>query len=319
MCVFVTTTNTQRPGIPQQIGLKDQTLGVEIETIGRTRPQVAKAIQSVTGGRVRVGRDCYDSRYVTAPDGREWRVMSDSSLSAPRRLQAEIVSPILRYEDIPQLQEIVRAVRRCGAKVDASCGIHIHVGARSFPVKGLVNLVKLVNKQQPLIENAIGIHARRAEYCRGICPQFLSRIERERPTTLDELNAAWYGRRNRRPTHYDRSRYRGLNLHNVWYRGTVEFRWFNATLHAGKVKAYIQFCLALSAKAINARSSSSKRREFNPATSKYDFRCFLLRLGLIGDEFKTCRLHMMARLNGSAAWRGERRDRNRSPRLQEVN
>src|SRR5690606_14393061 len=33
-----------------------------------------------------------------------------------------------------------------------------------------------------------------------------------------------------------------------------EYRWFEATLHAGKVKAYIQFALALSAKAINARA-----------------------------------------------------------------
>ena len=83
-------------------------------------------------------------------------------------------------------------------------------------------------------------------------------------------------------------------------------RWFEATLHAGKVKAYIQFVLALSAKAIRARASSSKRRDFNPDTAKYDFRVFLLHLGLIGDEFKTARLHLMANLNGSAAWKNGR-------------
>lgn len=44
------------------------------------------------------------------------------------------------------------------------------------------------------------------------------------------------------------------------------------------------------------------------STSKYDFRCFLLRLGLIGPEFKTARLHLLANLSGSAAWKGERRD-----------
>ena len=74
------------------------------------------------------------------------------------------------------------------------------------------------------------------------------------------------------------------------------------------MKAYIQFALALSAKAINARASSSRRRDFNPDTAKYDFRVFLLKLGLIGDEFKTARLHLLARLNGSTAWKGERRD-----------
>ncbi|MCA9605569.1 MAG: amidoligase family protein, partial [Myxococcales bacterium] len=92
------------------------------------------------------------------------------------------------------------------------------------------------------------------------------------------------------------------------FRGTVEYRYFDSTLHAGKVKAYIQFCLALSAKAIGAKRAVSARRAFDPSTSKYDFRCFLLRLGLIGPEFKTARLHLLARLGGSAAWKGERRD-----------
>jgi hypothetical protein len=35
----------------------------------------------------------------------------------------------------------------------------------------------------------------------------------------------------------------------------------------------------------------------------------LLHLGLIGDEFKTARLHPTKKLAGSAAWKGERRDR----------
>ncbi len=85
-------------------------------------------------------------------------------------------------------------------------------------------------------------------------------------------------------------------------------RWSEATLHAGPIKAYVQLALALSAKAIGAKASCSKRREFDPATAKYDFRVFLLKLGLIGDAFKTARLHLMAKLSGSAAWKGERRD-----------
>lgn len=157
--------------------------------------------------------------------------------------------------------------------------------------------------------HALGISdVRRARWCRGVDADFLAKIEKDRPSSLEEMNRAWYGYHNNSPHHYDSTRYRGVNLHNVWFRGTVEYRWFESTLHAGKVKAYIQFALALSAKAINARASSSRRRDFNPATAKYDFRVFLLKLGLIGDEFKTARLHLLARLNGSAAWKGERRD-----------
>nr|MCU0659848.1 VrlE [Polyangiaceae bacterium] len=76
--------------------------------------------------------------------------------------------------------------------------------------------------------------------------------------------------------------------------------------------AYVQLVLALAAKGLSAKSASSKRRDFNPATAKYDFRVLLLGLGLIGDEFKTARLHLTKHLAGSAAWKGERRDRRAS-------
>jgi len=289
--------------------MKTLRYGIEIETIGQTRETVARAIATVVGGSASraCGASCYDAWKVVAADGRTWKVMADSSLSAPFHLQAEVVSPILTYADLDALQEVVRAVRRAGAKVDASCGIHIHVDAARFDAKGLANLVKMVNKQEQLIEHALGMNERRrSTYCRGIDAGFLARIESSRPANLDALNIAWYGYRNTQPTHYDTTRYRGVNLHNVWYRGTVEFRWFDSTLHAGKVKAYIQFVLALAAKALAARSASSKRREFNPATAKYDFRVVLLGLGLIGDEFKTARKHLLGGLDGSAAWKNGR-------------
>lgn len=124
--------------------------------------------------------------------------------------------------------------------------------------------------------------------------------------TKDQLNRIWYGYHNHQPQHYDNSRYHGVNLHNVWYRGTVEFRWFEATLHAGRIKAYLQFCLAVAAKALNGRAASSRKRDFDPQSAKYDFRVFLLHLGLIGDEFKTARKHLMANMPGDAAFKNGR-------------
>ena len=289
--------------------MQDLTFGIEIETIKQTRERVANAIQSVVGGSVRHIGTTYDAWTVTDARGRNWKVVTDSSLNASRDRQAEIVSPVLKAADIEELQEIIRAVRRAGAKVDSSCGIHIHIGADAFTPKAVTNLVKTVNKQEDLIYAALNVNpSRKASWAKPVDASFLRKIETRKPKRMDELNAAWYGSLNRNPTHYDRSRYHGLNLHNIWYRGTIEFRLFNATLHAGKVKAYIQFCLALASKAITSRSAKSEKRAYNPATAKYDFRVFLLKLGLIGDEFKTARLHLLARLNGSTAWKGERRD-----------
>ena len=158
--------------------------------------------------------------------------------------------------------------------------------------------------------NALGVSEQRlARYCRPIEARFIEALEARRPKTMSDVRDAWYGRSGETPSRYHSSRYHGLNLNSLFFRGTLEFRYFNGTLHAGEVKAYVQLVLAIAAKALSSKAASSKRREFNPATAKYDFRVVLLHLGLIGDEFKTARLHLTKKLAGSAAWKGERRDR----------
>jgi hypothetical protein len=297
----MTTTNTT--AAPEITTMKTIRLGIEIETIGLRREEAATAIKSVTGGTVRHAGGGYDTWECVAPDGRVWKAMRDSSLSDSCR-NAEIVSPILRYEDIETLQNIVRAVRAAGARVDDSCGIHVHLDGARFDAAAVTRFVKMFNKQEELIMHALGVcQRRRASFCKDVDQTFLTRIEREKPRTLDALNVAWYGFRNVNPYHYDQTRYRALNLHALWQKGTIELRLFEATLHAGKVKSYIQLALALGAKAIDTKSANSQRRALNTATAKYDFRVVLLGLGLVGDEFKTARLHLLGRLEGSAAWK----------------
>jgi hypothetical protein len=247
----------------------------------------------------------YDPWQVTDLKGRVWKVVKDASLvNVPEHLRAELVTPILSYSDLDTLQQVVRAVRAAGARVDKTTGIHVHVGAAPFDGRGLTRLAKLVYKQEPLIFAALGLERARADrYAKPLNPDFIAKLERYRPQTKDQLNRIWYGHRNYSPQHYDATRYYGVNFHNVWYRGTVEFRWFEGTLHAGKIKAYVQLVLALAAKGLNSRAASSRKREFRPESAKYDFRVFLLHLGLIGDEFKTARKHLLDAMPGDAAWK----------------
>lgn len=287
--------------------LQDLRFGVEIETIKRSREDVARAICSVVGGEVShvSSVSTYDPWQVTDTQGRIWKVVSDASLdSVPANLRAEVVSPVLGYDDIPVFQEVVRAIRKCGSTVDGKCGMHIHIDASAFDGRTLSNLAKIVYKQEPLILTALGINQNRLQrYTKPVSPELISRIERSRPKTKEDMNRVWYGFHNNHPQHYDNSRYHGVNLHNVWYRGTVEFRWFESTLHAGKVKAAIQFVLAIAAKALNQRGASSRKREFDPSSAKYDFRVFLIHLGLNGDEFKTARKHLLSAMPGDAAFK----------------
>lgn len=98
------------------MNLKEINFGVEIETVQRSREQVARAIHKVIGGTVEhlSYPSAYDPWQVVDPQGRKWQVVSDGSLSntAPH-LRAEVVTPVLGYADIEDLQEIVRSIRKC--------------------------------------------------------------------------------------------------------------------------------------------------------------------------------------------------------------
>ena len=96
-----------------------------------------------------------------------------------------------------------------------------------------------------------------------------------------------------------------MNLHSVFYHGTVEWRLFNSTLHAGEVKANIILAMAISAQGINQKYTQFKKTPIgdNPA---FTFRTFLLRLGLIGPEYKNVRMHLLKNLPGDKAWRHDK-------------
>ena len=91
----------------------------------------------------------------------------------------------------------------------------------------------------------------------------------------------------------------------MFYHGTVEWRLFNSTLHAGEVKANIILAMAISAQAINQKYTQFKKTPVgdNPA---FTFRTFLLRLGLIGPEYKNVRMHLLKNLPGDKAWRHDK-------------
>ena len=288
--------------------IENRTFGTELELEGITRRNAAEAIQSVVGGTVHYTGGGYDTWTTIAADGREWKAMHDGSLRDPH---AEVVTPILTVADLDTLQEVVRALRHAGARATSRCGAHVHVGAADLDARQLANLVKIFYRQERLLYKALGVlDARLSYYTRATDRDFVDRIEHGKIKTMRDLNEAWFGTYTPCPRHYDSHRYRALNLNNIWMaKRTVEFRLFNGTAHAGEVKTNILLSLCLVNFAKEAKAASAcRQRPFDESTAAYDTRCFLLRLGMIGDAFKTARFHLRKRLGGSTAWKGERRD-----------
>ena len=286
------------------------TFGCELEYEGISQATAAKAVAEVTSGTARY-EGCHLSNWVvTMPDGRKWQVVSDGSLSGTA---AETVTPILKVTDIETLQEVVRVLKRKGAKVSYRTGLHIHVGIQDFTPTQVKNLVRIFYKQEELILKAAGTQqARINRYTRRTDHTFVAKICRMATPTMTKINEAWFGRYNPSPYHYDEHRYRALNLNNLWganAKGTAEFRFFEATLHAGELRANILLALLIALKAKSAKAASAKNpRPYNAASAKYDLRVFLLRLGMIGGYYKNPRKHLMKRMPGSAAWKDGRHD-----------
>ena len=289
--------------------MRTQKFGIEIEMTGITRAAAAQVIAGHFNTSATHVGGIYDAFAVRDGDSRQWKVVSDSSIRRESRrggsrnaaYAVEFVSPICRYEDIGTIQEIIRKLRTAGAKVNSSCGIHIHIDASPHDVKTLRNIVNIMAAKEDLLYKTLKVNVSREHYCAKADTRFLDELNAKRPTSMDTLESIWYNGRSGRNFHYDESRYHGLNLHSVFSKGTIEFRLFNSTLHAGEIKSYIQLCMAISHQALVQKSAS--RIKTQSSNEKYTFRVWLLRLGLIGDEFKTARHHLLKNLDGNIAWK----------------
>ena len=92
------------------------------------------------------------------------------------------------------------------------------------------------------------------------------------------------------------------NLPIEVYDDEVSFPWFEILPAAEEVKAYNHFISALCQMAINQKRITVKEKEVE--NEKYAFRCFLLRLGFIGKEYKEERKILLRNLTGSSAFKG---------------
>lgn len=299
--------------------MKKQTIGVEVEMYGITREKAAKIAAGFFGtGRSgnTAARNGYCAWSAWDGEGREWKFQRDVSINADSSQQTELVTPILRYEDIPKFQELLRKLRRAGAKSNPAhtCGIHIHIGKDGHTPQTIRNLANLMAGHESLLIAAMRVdRSRIGRYCRTVNRDFLRRLNREKPRTMRRLEDIWYEGNHAdsgRHAHYNESRYHCLNLHAAFTKGTIEFRLFQFAnpsegrrggIHGGEIKSYIQLCLALSQAAKELRSASPKepQRE-NP---KFAMRTWLMRLGFIGEEFATAREILTRNLAGDAAFR----------------
>ena len=156
------------------IGIQDQYFGTEIEMTGITRQRAAEKVAELFGTRAVCDGGYYGVWSVTDQEGKKWKFMYDGSIYTERRergrmvragseYSTEMVSPKLSYGEMGKLQEVVRCLRHHGAKVNASCGQHVHVDASNHTPRSLKNAMTIMYSKEDILFKALNVNESRVE------------------------------------------------------------------------------------------------------------------------------------------------------------
>jgi len=197
------------------------TFGIEIET-------------TIPRGLLSVGGHGCGTAIPTMPG---WKADRDPSINTSCDREAcEFVSPIYKgTEGLLKLVEDIRTIKAMGAEVNASCGLHIHVGFDRSNVEATKRLASLVSNFEKAIYASTGTKAReRGRWCAG----------------LNRHGSAEVAIQNSRS-----NRYHVCNLGSE--HPTVEFRAFSASTNPLKVVGYVRMCIALVERALSSKRQPS--------------------------------------------------------------
>jgi hypothetical protein len=225
--------------------IETRKFGIEIEVEGLTREQAKQQIAFPRG----------------------WHVVTDGSLCGG----CEVTSPPMTLRKFGNVEYTMEKLMEESAKISKRCSIHVHVDAGDFDLEAMKRLVENTRAYEPWIYQIArgGDTAHRGKgpdsyhYCQPI-----EQVHRSDETDYNKLIKAksfqefweqWYRvPRQELPyifsQKYNRTRYRGLNLHSYNYRGTIEFRYFDGTLNPRDVKAWVILCLRLVERSLNKRT-----------------------------------------------------------------
>lgn len=206
----------------------DRKFGVEIEFFG------SGSIEALAGKirqkGVAVNIESYNHQTRLA-----WKIVTDSSIRASRGVGREIVSPILEGADgLEQLRKVCEALGEWGARINRSCGLHLHFDARSWSMKTWRKLYLNYSAAEPQIDSIMPPSRRLSsnEYCSST-----------RRDLTESRRASIGAARNPKAIQYAatgvQGRYCKVNAHSFARHGSVEFRQHSGTIEFPKIAAWI--------------------------------------------------------------------------------
>ncbi len=254
----------------------DKGFGVEIEFLkpsNLSREDVAVAITTNTDIVTKVEGYNHTTRN-------HWKLVTDSSVHANEHGYSgdnELVSPILYgAEGLYELKQVLSVLNELGCKVNHTCGIHIHHDVTNKMTSGkkegqtfLMNLIKFVAKYEHLIYKLVSPSRLDSRgYSTPVRKEFFNYglgvgVEKRDVKLMVSKLADDCDRKYRYGNgigsemgcpNVQYSRGCGLNLRNVWTRGSVEFRYHNGSTNFEKIANWIVITQAIVSTVENTNS-----------------------------------------------------------------
>ena len=206
--------------LPQLDYTFNRNFGVEIEAYNCMRGRLARELNAA-GIRVEV------EGYNHTDHTDHWKLVTDSSLSGNDTF--ELVSPILHGEQgLEELEKVCWVLDLCNAKVNDSCGLHVHMGAAEFDLQTWKNLVITYKRLENVIDHFMPRSRRNNTFCRPLTT--ISETIINQASNIGELRAA-----------FNHNRYHKVNLEAYARHRTVEFRQHGGSTNFTKMSAWIYF------------------------------------------------------------------------------
>jgi len=222
----------------------DRKFGVEIEAFGIERDVLLRALRLA-------GLNCETESY-NHTTRNHWKIVSDSSIEGEHSF--ELVSPILEgISGLEQVQKVSVVLGRLRAKINKSCGLHIHFDAANMDLKCWKNLILNYANLESVIDSMMPESRRANDYCRTMGIENL-KSQIESAQTI-EIAANIFP-----------SRYRKINTQAYFRQKTVEFRQHSGTIESEKIINWILFLhnlVSYSAMNLETISTFDALKKFN--------------------------------------------------------
>lgn len=193
--------------------------GVEIEFLRTVRKQ--EVVDAVRAEGIACENEDYNHRDCIS----HWKVITDGSCGL------EIVSPILSGEDgLQQVEKVCKALNSLGAKVDKTCGLHVHVDATNLTQQQITRVFLAYARHEKLFD-ALMPESRRANNS-----SYSKSIRRALDTYyVEEYKTDIFRAYNQ----HIASRYYKVNLQSYVLHNTIEFRQHSGTTEAEKITNWV--------------------------------------------------------------------------------